>query len=187
MGRNVTEAATQKMGHNVSIHMPPVDPRYSWYGLESHPDKPECIELEDGDTEDLVTYLGRCSDHWEQHPPAAPPGFWLVSCDNEPRHWPWYVPIDVDFYEPGCPTCVASSERAAHAGCEHSHHWPWRRWKITGTAFMWLYRMRLIKGHGIQYGEHCKGCQTVHWGIRKGWRAERQWAKWNRQQNGEES
>lgn len=122
-----------------------------------HPDKPV-----QGDDEDYVEYLGRCADHWSTNPPAAPEGFELIECSATPRHWPEYHAVDSDFYDAECSHCQYAALAAAHAGCVHSHHKFWQRWKITGKFSSWLYSMGITASGGSwQMGGGCTGCYTL--------------------------
>lgn len=123
----------------------------------AHPSK-----LVQGDDEDYVEYLTRQAEAWTTNPPEAPDGFEMVECEATPRHWPLYSPIDDDFYPSGCPHCAYDELYGAHAGCAHSHHRRWRRWKITGKLADWLYASGLTSsGASWQMNAHCRGCYTM--------------------------
>lgn len=124
---------------------------------DNHPAK-----LIQGDDEDYVEYLTRQADAWCSNPPPAPPGFELVECSATPRHWPEYAVADDDFYPGGCSRCAYDALYEAHAGCAHSHHARWRRWRITGKVAGWLYVTGLTSnGGGWQMSAHCPGCYTM--------------------------
>jgi len=97
---------------------------------------------------------GPCPDH----APLDVPGLALAECTAEPGHpRAWFLAGDA-IYPPPCPFCQYEALRAEHAPCEHSHHGPWRSWKVTHKA---LYRLRLlgvIGGGWNTYDEHCRGC-----------------------------
>jgi hypothetical protein len=134
--------------------------KLEWLGYDEETDEP---------IEDYVDYLNRQADEWCNNPPPAPPGFELIECDAEPRHWPMYSVVDDDFYGgPPCLYCTSAVLREQHAPCEHSHHRAWRRWKITRRILGHLYTWRLVRSYGTTYNGHCRGCTTIRWGIRRG-------------------
>lgn len=119
-------------------------------------------EPEQGEGEDFVDYLGRKADHYTQSPPPAPPGFELVECDAEPRHWPVYTHADSDFYPMPCLYCVNESTQKAVDALERRYHWlkhPLRgRWAIRLLGK--LYSLGVIAGYGTHYGgaTDCNRC-----------------------------
>lgn len=136
----------------------------TWDDSRNHPDIPEQhYDEETCETEDYCEYVARVETYLSEHPPAAPPGFYLVPCGNEPRHWPQYVPVFNDVYEPVCSQCSYAALSESHDGCEHSHHHAWSRWRITKTAMKLLYP-RFVKGWRTSYSVHCKGCVSgISW------------------------
>lgn len=83
----------------------------------------------------------------------------LIECAAVPRHHETWTRRDPDaWYPPGCPYCWHDQARAEHAGCEHSHHRAWRRWKISSRLASWAYSLGLIAGYGHTYDGHCRGC-----------------------------
>src|SRR5690348_12395062 len=108
-----------------------------WMHLPNHPDIPEPFTAPDGDlygddgelVEDFVDYVGRVDTYLSEHPPTAPPGFFLIPCDHQPRHQPEYMPVFNEVYEPNCRVCYIHTLTKEHAPCKHSHHKPWRRWR----------------------------------------------------------
>lgn len=84
----------------------------------------------------------------------------LVPCDTSPRHLEVYV-VDRDDYGTPCMYCAYESIREDHAPCAHSHHWPWRRWKITGRVSHRLAVLGVLGGGGSwTLDGHCDGCHT---------------------------
>lgn len=82
-----------------------------------------------------------------------------VDCTAEPAHEPMWMKFDDElWWAPSCPICSYERERDAHAGCRHSHHRAWRRWKITRRALGWAYSMGLVSGWGQTYDGYCNGC-----------------------------
>ena len=155
---------------------PQTDPD-CWCNRPNHPDIPEPKTGPDGDMygpddeliEDYCDYVQRVNTHLSEHPPAEPPGFFLIPCDATPRHDPEYIPVFHDVYEPNCRACYIDMLVKQHDGCEHSHHKAWRRWRITRWALGWGYEHGLVKGYGNQHNAYCKGCVVgVSWG-RSAW------------------
>lgn len=126
-----------------------------WTG--DHPAK-----LPQDEDEDYVAYLARQADAWCSNPPLAPDGFRLIPCNAASRHWPKYEPIDSDYYETECDQCAYASLYDAHAGCAHSHHRRWRRWRITGKLATFLYVTGITSsGASWRMGGGCQGCYTM--------------------------
>lgn len=121
--------------------------------VADHPAK-----LVQGEDEDYVEYLGRQGDAWCDNPPPAPPGFVLVECGATPRHWPEYQIADSDFYDAPCSHCQYQALQKSHDPCRHSHHWPWRRWRITSEVHGWLYSLGVVVGGGWTFDGYCRGC-----------------------------
>lgn len=93
------------------------------------------------------------------HAPRDVPGLQRVDCEATPPHPPvWY--LAGDGYPPGCPACQYGALADAHDGCEHSHHWAWRRWRITSRAVYWLSRAKIVTSYGWVEGGGCEGCLT---------------------------
>jgi hypothetical protein len=84
----------------------------------------------------------------------------LIVCEAQPPHWELWTRHDPGaWYPPGCPLCWHAQARAEHAGCEHSHHRAWRRWKLTHRVVGWLYVLGITStGGGWAYSSECAGC-----------------------------
>jgi hypothetical protein len=54
--------------------------------------------------------------------------------------------------------CSYDALQAAHAPCEHSHHGPWRSWKVTRRVVRWLQTLGVVDGGWITHDAHCNGC-----------------------------
>lgn len=110
-----------------------------------------------------------------EHAPLNVPGLVLVDCDATPRHYMWTV--DSEGYPSGCVACGWREIYDKHSTCEHSHHGPWRRWRITKWANLKAYSLGITGGHGASYGGGCHGCVT-----RTRWRGSRSyvlgWPTW---------
>ena len=122
-------------------------------------------------TEDSCEHDGDCDWDWScgtcgrslaggpcpDHAPVDIPGLMLAECTAEPPHPRTWV-LANEWCGAPCMYCAYEALRAEHAPCEHSRHWPWRRWKVTHKA---LYRLRLagvVSGGWTGYSEHCNGC-----------------------------
>lgn len=82
-----------------------------------------------------------------------------VECVAEPRHAPMWMEYDDEaWYPPSCPDCAYVLMRDAHAGCQHSHHGRWRRWRITNVVAGWAYSLGILAGYGSTHDGHCNGC-----------------------------
>lgn len=66
-----------------------------------HPDMPGRAE-----GESYFAHLGRVALWLVSSPPAAPPGFRLIECDNDSRHHPLYE-VESVFSSRTCPDCAA--------------------------------------------------------------------------------
>jgi hypothetical protein len=96
---------------------------------------------------------GPCSDH----APLDVPGLQLAECDTQPRHpRTWFLASDG--YPPPCMYCSYDVLAENHAGCAHSHHWPWRRWKLTRSAAYRLTLLGVSPGAWIIHDGYCRGC-----------------------------
>lgn len=130
--------------------------------MSDHPAK--LAHADDEDLDAYVDYLQRQAEAWCQNPPEAPEGFVRIPCDADPPHWPTYTVADSDFYmPPNCLHCQYQALMERHAPCEHSRHWPWRRWAVTRWLLRRAYSIGLTAGHGYVWNGHCDGCVT---GIR---------------------
>lgn len=90
---------------------------------------------------------------------ATLPQLVRVECGAEPPHDPMWMEYDDEaWYPPGCPRCWYEAMRDAHAGCQHSHHRAWRRWKLSKWLAGWAYRLGLIAAYTFSYDAHCHGC-----------------------------
>jgi hypothetical protein len=99
------------------------------------------------------------------HAPFDVPGLQLAPCDAMPRHHrTWFLATDTG-YEPPCMYCAWDAINQAHAGCDHSHHGTWRRWRITHKVVSRLTRLGVLTGPGFTYSTHCRGClHGFEWG-----------------------
>jgi hypothetical protein len=105
---------------------------------------------------------GACPDHT----PLEYPGLQLAECGAEPRHaYTWF--LDDDGYGAPCMYCVYEAVRDAHAGCEHSHHGPWRRWKVTHRLAGWAYTLGITSASSYRYDGNCSGCYTPYFHGRR--------------------
>lgn len=93
--------------------------------------------------------------------PAALPRLMRVECGAESLHEPMWMEYDDEaWYPPGCPRCWYEAMRDAHAGCAHSRHGSWRRWKLSHWLASWAYRLGLIASYGCTWDGHCNGCMS---------------------------
>lgn len=106
-----------------------------------------------------VVDSGPCPDHG---PGATVGSLVLVECAAEPRHPHVYV-VDRDDYGTPCMYCAYGQMRDDHAPCAHSHHRPWRRWKITGWVSHRLTLLGVLGGGSSwTYDAHCHGCRAFY-------------------------
>jgi len=97
---------------------------------------------------------GPCPDH----APLDVPGLMLTECTTaEPRHPRTWV-LASDSYGAPCMYCAYDAVSSAHAGCAHSHHWPWRRWTVTHKVLHWLVLAGVTRGGWFTHDSHCRGC-----------------------------
>jgi len=140
---------------------------------DSKLDPPAWI-IEQGEDEDYVEFIVRQGEAYSQNPPPAPPGFELIECDAEPRHWPFYS-VQSEGYPPACPHCVQHSLMEAHEPCEHDGHGTWRRWKLSHWAVRHAVSSGLLGGgYGHRMGGGCRWCLT----SLPSWRAKRRFVLW---------
>ncbi|WP_068059335.1 hypothetical protein [Nocardia xishanensis] len=122
---------------------------------------------EQGEDEDYVDYLGRKADLYYESPPPAPPGFRLIECTAEPRHWPRYEFIDHDFYGSSCPDCGADLYHRELRELKRRYHRLQHpiRGRIASRGLGYLQLLGVIAGYGSRWGGDagCKWCLT---GIR---------------------
>lgn len=92
---------------------------------------------------------------------ATLPQLVRVECVVEPPHAPMWMKYDDEaWYPPSCPDCAYVAMRDAHAGCEHSHHGAWRRWKLVNWLSGWAYQLGVLAGYGSNHDGYCNGCLT---------------------------
>lgn len=134
----------------------------------NHPDIPE-----QGDDEDFVEYLTRVGDLLVERPPAAPPGFVLVECTAEPRHWPEYHVAEDVFYPAPCSRCQMDSfsKSANEWRCKATHR-RWKSWAILGWLGRKGYSLGAIGGCGTSYGR-CEFCGIGRQHTRPRWKGSR--------------
>lgn len=90
---------------------------------------------------------------------ASLPRLMRAECGAEPPHAPMWMEYDDEaWYPPSCPDCAYIAMRDAHAGCSHSHHGAWRRWKLVHWLAGWAYQLGLIASYGATYDGYCRGC-----------------------------
>lgn len=102
--------------------------------------------------------------------PLTLPPLVRVHCDAEPPHPPmWMEHDEEDWYAPGCPICWYESARDAHAGCAHSRHLPWRRWKIAHWVVRKAYSLGITSNGGcMTWDGYCVGCWRGSWSTFRG-------------------
>lgn len=100
-----------------------------------------------------------------QHAPRDVPGLQRAECTATPPHPPYWT-LASDGYPAGCPTCQYLIARDEHAGCAHSGHRAWRRWRASYRLLGLLSRARIVTAYGATYDGHCHGCIS---GIRTRW------------------
>lgn len=135
----------------------------------NHPDLPEM-----GDDEEFVDYLTRVGDFLIENPPAAPPGFVLVECGAQPRHWPEYRIAEDVFYPAPCSQCQhdATWESLNEARCKLEHR-RWKSWGIWWHISSLLYSLGFTAtGGGAAYGR-CKFCGIGRQHMAPRWRGRR--------------
>ncbi|MBF6326560.1 hypothetical protein IU451_29090 [Nocardia cyriacigeorgica] len=120
---------------------------------------------EQGEDEDYLDYLARKVDLYHNDPPSAPPGFELVECSAEPRHWPMYTIADDDFVEGPCPYCMSDGYQAELRVMKHRYHWFRHpvRGRLASRFVGKLYVLGVIAGRGSAWGgdDGCNWCITV--------------------------
>lgn len=63
---------------------------------------------------------------------------------------------------------MSTSNRASTVTGTHSHHWPWRSWRITDRAAVWLNRLGATAGYVVANGSGCTAClDRVIWRGRR--------------------
>lgn len=91
------------------------------------------------------------------HAPREIPGLVLADCDATPRHaHTWFYATEG--YPPPCMYCAWQAASDAHKGCEHSRHWPWRRWKATRWLAIKGHWLGVVRSHWVTHDSHCHGC-----------------------------
>lgn len=95
------------------------------------------------------------------HAPLDIPGLMLTECTTaEPRHPRTWVIANDGGYGAPCMYCCYDLAVKAHAGCEHSHHGRWRRWRIASRLLGDLYSLGIVACYGHNWGGGCRGCLT---------------------------
>jgi hypothetical protein len=92
------------------------------------------------------------------HAPTEIPGLELAACPADPPHPRTFFYAQVGGYGAPCMYCSYDAARAAHEGCRHSHHRPWRRWKATGRLLQAGYALGVVKSWVVSIDSHCRGC-----------------------------
>ena len=136
-------------------------------------DPATCGQPDGSHCEDCALCPGEHADTCVHTPVERLDQLELIGCDAEPRHHETWTRRDPEaWYPPGCPYCWHDNARDQHAGCEHSHHWPWRRWQISHRVLGWAYSLGLVAGWGVSYdAPHCYGCISgrILWRSSRGW------------------
>jgi hypothetical protein len=130
------------------------------------------LETEDGCEHDGECSWGfRCSiclrpvddGPCPEHAPLETAGLLLAHCDAAPQHWSWTLAHDG--YEGPCWRCEFERLRDTHAGCAHSRHRAWRRWRAAHWLASRACVLGVSSGHGTSFSFHCNGCMTgFRWG-----------------------
>ena len=112
------------------------------------------------------------------HAPADVPGLMMTECSVPGEHPRTWVLADDTGYGAPCMYCAHAAAVEAHRGCAHSHHWPWRRWKITGWLLHKGAMAGFVKGGMWTHDGACRGCHS-HFRIgRSGYVLGRSYSWW---------
>lgn len=95
------------------------------------------------------------------HAPLAVPGLHQAECEADPPHVVYGLDGDHCGYGMPCPLCMVAEYVERERQARWCRHWGWRRWPVTAWVLGWAYRLGVVSGYGISYGEGHDGCHKL--------------------------